>query len=49
MNNIYNAGECLPLLLPYGCLWQEDPASETKDEKAVPQYLHSYFDFSLPS
>lgn len=43
------AGLCFPLCDPSGCLKQELPVKLEILERLVPQYLHSYFAFSLPS
>lgn len=45
----YRAGECLPLLGPFGCLAQLPAVKPESEEYFVPQYLHTYWDFSEPS
>ena len=45
----HNAGLCFPLLEPFGCLEQELPVKLEILDRLVPQYLHSYLAFSLPS
>jgi len=45
----HKAGECLPFANPSGCLGQELAVMLLIEEKVCPQYLHVYFDFSLPS
>jgi hypothetical protein len=43
------AGECLPFNVPFGCLTHVEEVKDEMLEELVPQYLHVYFDFSLPS
>ena len=45
----YRAGESLPLLEPLGCLAQLPAVKPESEEYFVPQYLHTYWDFSEPS
>lgn len=45
----YNAGACLPLLLPAGCRIQLTLVKLLILEEFIPQYLQVYCDFSLPS
>lgn len=45
----YIAGSCLPLLAPLGCLEQDIDVKLEILEDFVPQYLHVYCGFSLPS
>ena len=45
----YSAGACFPLCAPFGYRAQLPAVNELMEEAVVPQYLHVYRDFSLPS
>ena len=47
--DIYSAGECLPLLEPFGWREQDTDVKLESVEEDVPQYLQLYFDFLVPS
>ena len=46
---VYNAGSCRPLCDPDGCRLHVDPVKLARLDALLPQYLHSYWDFSAPS
>jgi hypothetical protein len=45
----HNAGACFPFPAPLGCLEHVDAVNELIEEYELPQYLHVYLLFSLPS
>jgi hypothetical protein len=45
----YIAGSCMPLFAPDGCRPHKLLTKRAMLDSLAPQYLHSYFDFSLPS